>query len=31
MDFVPSVNGMVGILAISVAWYIWYVLKEDAK
>ena len=29
MDFVPSVNAMVGILVFSVAGYIWYFMKED--
>ena len=30
MDFVPSVNAMVGILIFSVAAYIWYIMKEDS-
>ena len=29
MDYVPSVNMMVGILVFSVAGYIWYFMKED--
>ena len=30
MDFVPSVNAMVGILMFAVAGYIWYIIKEDS-
>ena len=30
MDYVPSVNAMVGILVFAVFGYIWYIMKEDS-